>query len=145
MSSQIEKRTSQLPEKATCRQRQISYGITYTRNLKKPDKWTYLPKRNRVTDVENELTVTRGQGKEGKNWDTGIDIYKLLYLCLTLCDPVNCSPLSSSVHRIIQARIPEWVAISFSRGSSQPRDLTQVSCTAAGFSTVWVTREAYTK
>ena len=47
--------------------------------------------------------------------------------CLTLCNPVDCSPPGSSVHRILQARILEWVAISFSRGSSQPRDRTQGS------------------
>ena len=47
--------------------------------------------------------------------------------CLTLCDPMDCSPLGSSVHGILQARILEWVAISFSRGSSQPRYQTQVS------------------
>ena len=47
--------------------------------------------------------------------------------CPTLCYPVDCSPPGSSVHGISQARILEWVAISFSRGSSQPRDQTQVS------------------
>ena len=47
--------------------------------------------------------------------------------CPTLCDPVDCSPPGSSVHGILQARILEWVAISFSRGSSRPRDRTQVS------------------
>ena len=45
----------------------------------------------------------------------------------TLCDPMDCSPPGSSIHRILQAAILEWVAISFSRGSSQPRDQTQVS------------------
>ena len=49
-------------------------------------------------------------------------------LCSTLCDPVDCSPPGSSVHGISQARIPEWVAIPFSRGSSRPRDPTHVSC-----------------
>ena len=44
-----------------------------------------------------------------------------------LCDPVDCSPPGSSVHGILQARILEWAAISFSRGSSRPRDRTQVS------------------
>ena len=44
--------------------------------------------------------------------------------CLTLCDPVDCSPPGSSVHGILQARILEWVTISFSRESSQPRDQT---------------------
>ena len=42
--------------------------------------------------------------------------------------PMDCSPLDSSVHGIFQARVLEWVAISFSRGSSQPRDQTCVSC-----------------
>ena len=46
------------------------------------------------------------------------------------------------VHGILQARILEWVAFPFSRGSSQPRDGTQVSCTAGGFFTSWATREA---
>ena len=55
--------------------------------------------------------------------------------CPTLCDPMNCSPPASSVHGILQARILEWVALSFSRGSSQPRDWTHVSCLAGGFFT----------
>ena len=48
--------------------------------------------------------------------------------CLTLCDPMDCSPPGSSVHGILQARIPEWVAMPSSRGSSGPRDRTCVSC-----------------
>ena len=48
--------------------------------------------------------------------------------CLLLCDSMACSLLGSSVHGVSQARIPEWVAISFSRGSSQLRDRTRVSC-----------------
>ena len=47
--------------------------------------------------------------------------------CLTLFDPMDCSLPGSSVYGIFQAGILEWVAISFSRGSSQPRDQTQVS------------------
>ena len=42
--------------------------------------------------------------------------------CMTLCDPMDCSPSGSSVHGILQARILEWVAVSFSGGFSQPRD-----------------------
>ena len=61
--------------------------------------------------------------------------------CLTLCNPMDCSPPGSSVHGILQARILDWVAMSF-RGSSQLRDQTQVSRIAGGFFTVWVTREA---
>ena len=48
--------------------------------------------------------------------------------CPTLCHPMNCRPPGSSVHRVIQARILEWAAVSYSRGSSQPRDQTWVSC-----------------
>ena len=47
--------------------------------------------------------------------------------CPTLGDPMDCSLPGSSVHGIFQARVLEWVAISFSRGSSRPRDRTQVS------------------
>ena len=47
------------------------------------------------------------------------------------CNPMNCSPSGSSVHGIFQAKILEWVAIAFSRGSSWPRDWTQVSCMQA--------------
>ena len=61
---------------------------------------------------------------------------------LILCDPMDCSPPGSSVHGILQARILKWVAISYSRGSSPPRDWTRVSCIAGRFFTVWTTREA---
>ena len=61
--------------------------------------------------------------------------------CPTLCDPVDCSLPDSSVHGILQAKILEWVAISFSRGSSQPRDWTWVSCIAGRRFTLWATRE----
>ena len=63
-------------------------------------------------------------------------------LCLTLCDPMNYSPPGSSVRRILQARILEWVAISFSRGSSWPRNWTQFSYIAGRFFNIWATREA---
>ena len=59
-----------------------------------------------------------------------------------LCDPVDCSLPGSSVHRILQARILEWVTISFSRGSSRPGDWTQVSCIAGRHFNLWATRKA---
>ena len=61
--------------------------------------------------------------------------------CPTLCDPMDCSPPGSSTHGFLHARILEWVAIPFSRGSSWPRDRTWVSCTAGRFFTIWATRE----
>ena len=53
--------------------------------------------------------------------------------CLTLCDPMDCSPPGYSIHRILQARMLEWVVIPFSRGSSWPRGWTWVSCIAGRF------------
>ena len=65
--------------------------------------------------------------------------------CLTLCDPMDYSPPGFSVHGIFQARILEWVAISFSRRSSRPRDWTQVSRIIGRCFTVWATREVRTQ
>ena len=62
---------------------------------------------------------------------------KVAQSCLPLCNPMDYV-----VHEIFQARILEWVAVPFSRGSSQPRDPTQVSHIAGGFFTSWATREA---
>ena len=61
---------------------------------------------------------------------------KVIQLCLTLCDPMDYT-----VHGILQARILEGVAFPFSRGSSQPRDQTQVSHIAGGFFAGWDTRK----
>ena len=60
----------------------------------------------------------------------------------TLHDPMDCSLSGSSVHGLFQARVLEWIAISFSRGSSRPRNWTQGSCVAGRHFTVWATREA---
>ena len=58
------------------------------------------------------------------------------------CDPMDCILPDSSLHGMLQARILEWVAVSFSRGPSRPRDRTQVSCVAGRFFTNRATREA---
>ena len=63
---------------------------------------------------------------------------KVTQSCPTLCDPTDCI-----VHGILQARKLEWVAFPFSRGSSQPRDWTQVSLTVGRFFTGWATREVH--
>ena len=65
---------------------------------------------------------------------------KVAQSCPTLGDP-----LDYTVHGILQARILEWVAVPFSRGSSQPRDRTHVSYMAGGFFSNWATREAQVK
>ena len=70
-------------------------------------------------------------------------VYMLLaQSCPTLCNPMDSSSPDSSVHIILQARTLEWVAMPSSRGSSQPRDQTQVSCIVGGSFTIWATREA---
>ena len=56
--------------------------------------------------------------------------------------PALCDSMDYTVHGILQARILEWVAFPFSRGSSQPKDRTQVSCITGGFFISWATREA---
>ena len=63
------------------------------------------------------------------------------YSCLTLCDPMDCSLPGSSVQEILQARILEWVAISFFRGSSQPRDRIWASRIVGRCFTIWATKE----
>ena len=63
---------------------------------------------------------------------------KVQVCCVWICDPMDYT-----VHGILQARILEWVAFASSRGSSQPRDRTQVSGIAGGFFTSWATRESH--
>ena len=64
--------------------------------------------------------------------------------CLTLCNPMDYSPPGSSVLGLLQARLLEWAAMPSSRGSSQSRDRSQVSCIAGRLFTIWATREAPT-
>ena len=69
------------------------------------------------------------------NWKSWV---KVTQLCATLCDLMDYT-----VHGFLQARILEWVAVLFSRASSQPRYWTQVSCIAGRFFTDWVVREVH--
>ena len=71
-----------------------------------------------------------------------VKVKVLIAQWVSLCDSKDCRLPDSSIHGILQARIVEWVAIPFSKGSSRPRNLTQVSCIAGRFFTVWATREA---
>ena len=85
-------------------------------------------KQFRKEDIDG--TVEKVQSLKEKLYSFRVDcIYvKSLRLCLTLFDPMDYSPPGSSVHGILQARILEWTAISSSRGSTQPKDATWVSC-----------------
>ena len=98
-------------------------------------------------EVDGEVQdggTTRGQWRQPG--ETDVDPFILLIVAtfhghvqvfsrVRLCDSVDCSPPGSSANGIFQARILEWVAISFSRGYSQPRDQTPVSCIAGRFFT----------
>ena len=84
--------------------------------------------------------VLHCKGKHKQNEKTTLRMRKKYFhkmlSCPTLCDPMDCSPPGSCcVQEIFQARILEWVAIAFCRGSSHPRDRTRVSCTAGKFFT----------
>ena len=101
-------------------------------------------KRYRTLDTQNLATWKKVlQWGEAKVSSKGcvcvcVCVYVLVVQsCPTLCDPMNCSLPGSSVYGILQAKILEWVATTFSRESSQPRDWTQVSHIAGRFFTIW--------
>ena len=77
--------------------------------------------------------------KANNSWESESEVVQS---CPTLCDPMDCSLPGSSVHGILQARVLEWVDIFFSRGSSWPRDGTQVSRIPGIRFNLWATREA---
>ena len=101
------------------RERQIPYDTTYTWNLRWY-KWTCLQNRNRLTDLGNKLTVTKGERWGGYklgvlDWHihtaTAAAAAKSLQSCPTLYDPMDSSPPGSPVPGILQARTLEWVHI----------------------------------
>ena len=92
--------------------------------------------------ITGKPPVLRVLWKKKSNWALKVKVL-VAQSCLIYCNPMDCSPPGSSVHGILQAKMLEWVAMPFSRGSSQPRDWTWVSCIAGGFFIVWATREAY--
>ena len=89
------------------------------------------------------VILKTGINSTGQGWcsvkNTLLYYAKSLQSCLTPCDPMDCRSVGSSVRGILQAKIPEWIAISSSRGSSGPRDRNHVSCIpciAGGFCTI---------
>ena len=120
------------------------HGIFQTRVL----EWVAISFSRGSSQPKNQTQVSCIAGRFFTDWAMReapiILIRKVLVtrLCPTLCNPVDYSTPGFSVHGVLQARILEWVAIPFSRGSSWPRDQTWVSCTAGKFFTIWATREA---
>ena len=95
-------------------------------------------------------TTTEVAREWGTDWERSVIVDIVVAMVYSpshvwLCHAMDCSPAGSSVHGISQARTQEWVAISFSRESSQPRDQTQVSCTGRLILYHWVARKAQEK
>ena len=95
-------------------------GLVY----KKSSSWNEKTLTGNIKTYKNRKCTVKGKVKG-----------KVALWCPTLCDPMTCT-----VHGILLARILEWVAIPFFRGSPQPRDQTQVSHIASRFFTSWATR-----
>ena len=97
-----------------------------------------IPKKGNAKDCSKYGTIAlishAGKVRESES--------EVAQLCLTLCDSMDCSLPSFSIHGIFQVTVLEKVAISFSRGSSWPRDQARVSCIAGRRFTIWATREA---
>ena len=120
-------------DRSLCAATGILHAITKT-------QWSQTNKEISIFSKGGSLSG----GKELTPWDLPGKVSEVAQSCLTLCDPMDCSLPGSSVHVIFQARVLEWVAISFTRGSSHPRGWTWVSCIAGGFFTIWAPREAKT-
>ena len=90
------------------------------------------------------MLQSMGSQRVGHDWATELNWRwkwsEITHSCPTLYNPMDCSPPGSSIHGIFEARILEWVAISFSRGSSQTGDRTWVSRIAGRCFTIWATR-----
>ena len=111
-------------------------AIPFSRGSSWPRNWT------RVSCIAGRsFTIWATREAHGLEKRSEVKWSEVSQLCPTLCNPMECSLPGSSIHEIFQARLLEWVAISFSRRSSWPRDRTQVSCAVGRRFTVWATRE----
>ena len=118
------------------------------RQTKWAESWGWVNVQNKIkVQFPQEQGMDAGQ-TDRRKWSTNMccnvnqkNQSEVTQSCLTLCSPMDCGPPGSSVHGIFQARVLEWVAISFSRRSSQPRNRTQVSHIVGRCFTVWATRE----
>ena len=115
----------------------IWVAMPSSRGSSRPKDWTH---DSYVSCIDRQVLYHWSTRGAHMNYSVQSIIWsevKVAQLCLTLRDHMEYT-----VHGILQARMLEWVAVLFSRGSSQPRDGTQVSCIAGGFFTSWATREA---
>ena len=97
--------------------------------------------KNQINKIRNEKGEATTDGAEIHRIMRPLEWSEDAQSCPTLCNSMDCSLPGSSVHGIFQAIVLEWIAISFSRGSSWPRDQTWVSRIVDRCFTVWATRE----
>ena len=112
-----------------------------------PSLWSHRIGHNWSDLAAAMLNLLKFSMKESNSWNTvwikwQVQV-KIAQLCLTLFNPMNCRLPGSSVHWLLKARILEWVAIPFCRGSSQPRDQAQVSHIAGGVFIIWAIKNVY--
>ena len=133
----------------------VAYQAPLSMGFPRPEYWNGLPfpppgdlpdpKMELTSPVTPELAggffTTEPTGKPSLCFSQSVS--SVTQSCPTLCDPTDCSLPTSSVHGISQARTLEWVVISVSRGSSQPRDQTQVSCLGRQILYHWASRETH--
>ena len=106
-------------------------------------KWQQVPAWTKALLPTSWVNLDKSTGSSKSHFERKWKV-SVTQSCLTLCNPMNCSPLGSSVYGILQSRILEWVAISSFRGSSGPRDWNCISwgsCIADRFFTIWATRK----
>ena len=134
------------PEKSVCRETRNGYNRTWNNRL--DTNWEWCTSRLYIVTLLIYLICRVHHAKFQAGWSTSWNqdcwsewVSEVAQSCPTLCDPVDCSLLGSSVHGIFRAIVLEWIAISFSRGSSQPRDRTWVSRIVDRRFTIWVTGE----
>ena len=127
----------------------IPHAPCCSQGKKKGGKWTHKGKsaEKTIAGIFSLTWFTKFPWPEKQfphvelRWKEKVKWSEVAQSCPTLCDPMDCSLPGSSVHGIFQARVLEWIAISFSSGSSRPRDGTQVSRIVDSRFTVWATRE----
>ena len=93
-----------------------------------------------MSQLWHKGTLEGRHNEPSYQWDP-MSVCLVAQLCPTLCDPMDCSLPGFSIRGILQARVLEWVTISFSRGSFLPRNQIRVSCFGRRRSNLWATRE----
>ena len=109
-------------------------------NMNLSKLWEIVEERGAWRATIHGVTESQLQFSSWTTIKSGLIYWKVKVKVAQSCPTLH--PMACTVHGILQARILEWVTFPFSRGSSQPRDQTQVPSTAGGFFTSWATREA---